>query len=77
MRSKTFKHQLLAQDPFVYPYGTVHIVDFSNFPISTTTAAALVEVKPDGMREMHWHLTPCERRKWRSSRYYTEPPVIC
>lgn len=52
---KTFKHRLLAQKPLEYPYGTVRIVDSSNFPISTTTAAALVEVKPGGMREMHWH----------------------
>ncbi|MCD9022130.1 oxalate decarboxylase family bicupin [Cohnella silvisoli] len=48
-------HRLLAQDPIVTPGGTVRIVDSSNFPISTTIAAALVEVKPGGMREMHWH----------------------
>ena len=27
----------------------------TNFPISTTTAAALVEVEPCGLRELHWH----------------------
>jgi oxalate decarboxylase len=52
---KSFTHRLLAQEPIVTPGGTVRIVDSTNFPISTTIAAALVEVKPSGMREMHWH----------------------
>jgi oxalate decarboxylase len=52
---KSFTHRLLAQDPIVTPGGTVRIVDSTNFPISTTIAAALVEIKPGGMREMHWH----------------------
>jgi oxalate decarboxylase len=52
---KTFTHRLLAQEPIVTPGGTVRIVDSTNFPISTRIAAALVEVKPGGMREMHWH----------------------
>jgi oxalate decarboxylase len=52
---KSFTHRLLAQDPIVTPGGTVRIVDSTNFPISTKIAAALVEVKPGGMREMHWH----------------------
>lgn len=52
---KSFAYRLFAQKPIVTPGGTVRIVDSSNFPISTTIAAALVEVKPGGMREMHWH----------------------
>jgi oxalate decarboxylase len=48
-------HRLLAQEPIVTPGGTVRIVDSSNFPVSTSIAAALVEIKPGGMREMHWH----------------------
>jgi len=32
----------------------VRITDSSNFPVSTI-AAALVEVDPGGMRELHWH----------------------
>jgi oxalate decarboxylase len=52
---KRFTHRLLAQEPIVTPGGTVRIVDSTNFPISKTVAAALVEVKPGGMREMHWH----------------------
>jgi oxalate decarboxylase len=35
--------------------GTVQIVDSTNFEVSKTVAAALVTVKPGGMREMHWH----------------------
>ncbi|GIP27726.1 oxalate decarboxylase [Paenibacillus sp. J23TS9] len=51
----SFKHRLLAQAPIVTPGGSVRIVDSSNFPIAKTIAAALVEIKPGGMREMHWH----------------------
>jgi oxalate decarboxylase len=51
----SFKHQLLAQTPIKTPGGSVRIVDSSNFPISKTIAAALVEVEPGAMRELHWH----------------------
>jgi oxalate decarboxylase len=52
---QSFKHQLLAQTPIKTPGGSVRIVDSSNFPISKTIAAALVEVEPGAMRELHWH----------------------
>lgn len=51
----SFKHQLLAQPPLKTPGGSVRIVDSSNFPISRTIAAALVEIEPGAMRELHWH----------------------
>jgi oxalate decarboxylase len=51
----SFTHRLLAQPPFKTPGGSVRIVDSTNFPISKTVAAALVEVEPGGMRELHWH----------------------
>jgi len=51
----SFKYELLKQPPIQTPGGTVRIVDSSNFPISKTIAAALVEVEPGAMREMHWH----------------------
>jgi oxalate decarboxylase len=35
--------------------GSVQIADSTNFKASKTVAAALVTVKPGGMREMHWH----------------------
>ena len=50
---KSFTHRLLAQDPIVTPGGTVRIVDSTNFPISTTIATALVEIKSGGMRELN------------------------
>lgn len=51
----SFKHRLLAQTPIKTPGGSVRIVDSSNFPISQNIAAALVEIEPGGMRELHWH----------------------
>lgn len=51
----SFKHKLLAQTPLKTPGGSVRIADTTNFPISKTVAAALVEIKPGGMRELHWH----------------------
>jgi oxalate decarboxylase len=35
--------------------GEVRIVDSHNFPASNNVAAALVTIKPGGMRELHWH----------------------
>ncbi len=52
---QTFKHRLLAQTPIKTPGGSVRIVDSTNFPISKNIAAALVEIKPGAMRELHWH----------------------
>ncbi len=51
----SFKHRLLAQTPITAPGGSVRIADTTNFPVSKTTAAALVEIKPGAMREIHWH----------------------
>lgn len=51
----SFKHQLMAQAPIKSSGGSVRIVDSSNFPISKTIAAALVEIEPGAMRELHWH----------------------
>jgi oxalate decarboxylase len=35
--------------------GAIRVADTGNFPVSTTIAAALVTVRPGGIREMHWH----------------------
>jgi oxalate decarboxylase len=35
--------------------GEVRIIDSSKFKASTTIAAALVTVRPGGLRELHWH----------------------
>jgi oxalate decarboxylase len=53
--SATFTHHLGAQDPIDTGMGTARIADSSNFAVSTTIAAALVEVAPGAMRELHWH----------------------
>ena len=52
---QSFSHRLLAQEPIEVAGGRVRIVDSSNFPAASTIAAALVEVKPGGLRELHWH----------------------
>jgi oxalate decarboxylase len=48
-------HRLMKQEPIRTGSGTVRIVDSKIFPASTTIAAALVEINPGGMRELHWH----------------------
>ena len=45
----------MAQQPIKTKSGTVRITDTRVFPASKTIAAALVEVDPGGMRELHWH----------------------
>jgi oxalate decarboxylase len=51
----TFSHRMMAQEPIRTKSGTVRITDSSVFPASKTIAAALIEVEPGGMRELHWH----------------------
>jgi len=50
-----FSYRLLDQTPLETNGGKVWIADSTNFKASKTIAAALVEVEPGGMREMHWH----------------------
>lgn len=52
---QTFSHRMLAQEPIRTKSGTVRITDSNNFPVSKTIAAALVEIEPGGLRELHWH----------------------
>src|SRR4029077_13046382 len=53
--SPAFSHKMLAQQPIRTKSGTVRITDTSLFPVSKTISAALVEIEPGGMRELHWH----------------------
>jgi oxalate decarboxylase len=46
---------MLAQEPIGFRGGRVRITDATNFPVSQNIAAALVEVEPGGLRELHWH----------------------
>jgi oxalate decarboxylase len=50
-----FSHRMMAQTPITTKSGTVRITDSKVFPASKTVAAALVEVAPGAMRELHWH----------------------
>jgi oxalate decarboxylase len=49
--------RLLGQEPVEVPGGRVRIVDSNNFKAASTIAAALVELDPGAMRELHWHPT--------------------
>lgn len=53
--SPWLSYRMLAQEPIRTTGGTIRVVDSSNFQASKTIAAALVEVEPGGMRELHWH----------------------
>jgi oxalate decarboxylase len=44
--------------------GQVQVVDSSNFPASSQIAAAMVTLKPDAIREMHWHPNVSEWQYW-------------
>jgi len=46
---------MTAQEPVRTKSGTVRITDSSVFPASKNIAAALVEVEPGGLLELHWH----------------------
>ncbi|KAL1965843.1 hypothetical protein VTN77DRAFT_5164 [Rasamsonia byssochlamydoides] len=50
-----FTHDMFAQKPLEASGGQVRITDSTNFPISTTVAAAHVVINPGCLREMHWH----------------------
>jgi oxalate decarboxylase len=50
-----FTQRMIRMEPIRMKYGPVRIMDSTVFPAATTIAAALVEVEPGGMREMHWH----------------------
>ena len=52
---QTYAHRMLAQEPMMVEGGWVRITDSTNFPAASTIAAALVNVEPGAMREIHWH----------------------
>jgi oxalate decarboxylase len=63
-----FTHRMLAQEPIEAAGGRVRITDSRNFPVSKTVAAALVEIEPGGMRELHWHPNADEWQYYLSGR---------
>jgi oxalate decarboxylase len=52
---QTFSHRMLQQEPIRTKGGTVRITDSTVFKASKNIAAALVELEPGGLRELHWH----------------------
>ncbi|GAA4250276.1 oxalate decarboxylase family bicupin [Dactylosporangium darangshiense] len=57
---RTFKHKLHAQKPEEFEGGRARVADSTNFAASDTISAALVEIDPGGLRELHWHTTDDE-----------------
>ena len=62
----SFKHSMLSQKPERFRGGTVRIADTKNFNASNTICAALVEIEPGGLRELHWHPSDDEWQYWLS-----------
>ena len=49
------RYRLGSQKPLYFEGGTFSMVDQKLFPISSTMAGAILELKPKAMRELHWH----------------------
>ncbi len=59
--SLTHKYSLLSKPPHAtFKGGQEWRVDQSNFPISTTVAAVVLDLEPGALRELHWHPTADE-----------------
>jgi oxalate decarboxylase len=52
---QSYTWHMHAQEPTRAGGGQIRIADSRNFTVSKRIAAALVEVEPGGMRELHWH----------------------
>jgi oxalate decarboxylase len=61
---RSYTWRMHEQEPIKAPGGELRITDSRNFTISKTIAAALVEVEPGAMREMHWHPNADEWQYW-------------
>jgi oxalate decarboxylase len=59
----TFKMSSMAPT-FEDSKGSVRIVDSTNFTAAKNIAAAMVTIKPGGIREMHWHPNASEWQYW-------------
>jgi oxalate decarboxylase len=54
--SKKFTFKMASMTPqYSNQGGEARIVDSRNFPAAQNIAAALLTIKPGGMRELHWH----------------------
>ena len=60
----SYTWRMHAQEPIKAPGGQMRVTDSRNFTISKRIAAALIEVEPGEMREMHWHPNADEWQYW-------------
>ena len=61
---QSYTWHMHAQEPNKGPGGQVRVTDSRNFTVSKTVAAALIEVEPGAIREMHWHPNADEWQYW-------------
>ena len=54
------RYAMLDQSPEEFPGGTRRVVSREQFPVSTTMSGALLQIKPGGMRALHWHRNAAE-----------------
>ncbi|KAL1969239.1 hypothetical protein VTN77DRAFT_493 [Rasamsonia byssochlamydoides] len=59
-KAQSYSYHFSEQPAHEVEGGSVKIVDPLTFPIASNFSAALVTVKPGGMREIHWHPTSDE-----------------
>ena len=51
----THKFRLGPTRPAIFAGGQERLVSVNEFPIQTTVSAVLMDLKPGGVRELHWH----------------------
>jgi oxalate decarboxylase len=61
---QSYTWRMHAQEPIKTPGGQARITDSRNFTVSKAIAAALIDVEPGGMRELHWHPNADEWQYW-------------
>jgi len=64
----------MDQEPIRTKSGTVRIADMNDFPASSNMSAALVEVAPGGLRELHWQPMSDE---WQLHQWQSQDDCLC
>jgi oxalate decarboxylase family bicupin protein len=54
-RTESYSYHFSEQPAHEVAGGSVKIVDPQTFPVASNFSAAIVTVRPGGMREIHWH----------------------
>jgi len=55
-----FKFSLSNQKSRILPYGDAKEATVKDFPVSKSIAGVLMNLKPGGLRELHWHANAAE-----------------